>query len=86
MGGAPVAEWLGRGSTAAVASLVRDSALPRSSVNETVTLMVLPSSLSARVWLELVAPSISASSASHLVVVGNVVEAVGVGDGAGIRG
>ena len=49
MVGAPVAAELGRAATAAVASLVRDSALPASSVKATLTLMVLPCSLEVRV-------------------------------------
>ena len=49
MVGAPVGELFGRGATATVAALVRLSALFASSVKETLTFMVLPSSASTRV-------------------------------------
>ena len=52
----------GRGAaTESVAALVSSSLLPASSVKESLTLMVLPSSESTSVYVELVAPSISAS-------------------------
>ena len=47
--GAPVAGLLGAASTAAVAALVSVSPWPASSVKDTLTLMVLPSSSAARV-------------------------------------
>ena len=49
MVGAPVGGLFGRGATATVAALVRLSALFASSVKETLTFMVLPSSASTRV-------------------------------------
>ena len=49
MAGAPVAGLLGFASTTSVAALVRVSAWPAPSVKDTVTLMALPSSASARV-------------------------------------
>ena len=62
MVGAPAAGVLALASTVQVAALVSDSSLPRSSVNETFTLMVWPWSASARVWVEPVPPAMSASS------------------------
>ena len=51
--------------TAPVGSLVSDSEWPPSSVKLTRTLMVLPSSAATRVWVELMAPEIATSPASH---------------------
>ena len=65
MVGAPVAGVLGGGAAAAVGSLVSDSSWPSSSVKVTRTLMVLPSSSEIRVKVELLAPAITAPSASH---------------------
>ncbi len=50
-----------KGGADSLASLVSDSALPASSVKVTRTLMALPSSASVTVYVELVAPSMSAS-------------------------
>ena len=47
--GAPVAGRFGRGSTVAVGALVNDSALPASSVNDSRTFTVRPSSASVSV-------------------------------------
>ena len=47
--GAPVAGGFDRASTAAVGALVNDSALPLSSVNDTRTFTVRPTSVSASV-------------------------------------
>ena len=69
--GAPVAGLLAAcassvpGSTASVAALVSDSSFPASSVKLTFTLMVSPTSLEARVYVESVAPGLSVPSASH---------------------
>ena len=52
----------GAAATAAVAALVSASWCPASSVNDTRTLTALPSSASARVYVELVAPDMSAYS------------------------
>ena len=65
MVGRPVAGLLAWAATASVASLVSDSWFSASSVKDTFTLMVLPWSASASVWLESVAPSMSVPSASH---------------------
>ena len=62
--GAPVAALL-VGATAAVAALVRVSPKPASSVNVTCTLMALPTSVAARMYVDPVAPEMAASSASH---------------------
>ena len=64
--GTPVAGELGLAATAPVSTLVKASPLPLSSVKEIRTLMALPSSVSASVYVALVAPEISASLlASH---------------------
>ena len=65
--GAPVGGVFGGGAatTAPVGSLVNDSSWPSSSVKVTRTLMVLPSSSEIRVKVELLAPAITAPSASH---------------------
>ena len=65
MVGAPVARLLGRAATAAVGSLVSDSTFPASSVKDTRTLMVRPTSLRVRVRLGPSAPSMSLPRAIH---------------------
>ena len=51
--------------TGPVGALVSSSSLPAPSVNETRTLIALPSSVLAKVYVEPVAPLMSASPASH---------------------
>ena len=65
MVGAPVAGELGRAATVAVGALSSASPLPASSVKLTRTLMVLPASSSAGVYVEPVAPGMSEPSADH---------------------
>ena len=62
---APIAGRLGLASTAAVAALVSSSSLPASSVKLTATLTAFPSSSATRVYVESVAPGMSAPSARH---------------------
>ena len=65
MVGRPVAGLLAFAATASVAALVNDSALPASSAKDTVTLTVLPTSASTRVYAALVAPAMDTLSADH---------------------
>ena len=52
--------------TVAVAALVSDSELPPSSVKDTRSLMILPSSALTRAYVESVAPAMSVSVAPWL--------------------
>ena len=63
--GAPVAALLGLAAAAAVGVLVRVSWCPLSSVKDTRTLIVLPSSASTSVYVALVPPEMSESLESH---------------------
>ena len=62
---APVAATLAGLVTASVAGLVRVSEYPSSSVNDTLTFILLPTSSAVRRWVLPVAPGMSASSLSH---------------------